>query len=76
MDLTKLKLICSLVGRVLGDSLGTLRHGMLGELSWEKESHSSLHLPGGESVLLVVSDELGCLGGDLLEDVIDERVHD
>ena len=49
---------------------------MLGELSWEEESNGGLDLSGGESVLLVVSDELGRLRSDLLEDVVDEGVHD
>ena len=49
---------------------------MLGEFSWEEESDGGLDLSGGESVLLVVSDELGGLSGDLFEDVVDERVHD
>ena len=49
---------------------------MLGELSRKEESHGSLDLSGGESVLLVVSNELGRLGGNLLEDIVDERVHD
>ena len=49
---------------------------MLGEFSGEEEAHGGLDLSGGESVLLVVSNELGGLEGDLLEDVVDERVHD
>ena len=49
---------------------------MLGEFSWEEESDGGLDLSGGESVLLVVSDELGRLRGNLLEDVVDEGVHD
>ena len=62
--------------RVFGDGLGALRDGVLGELSGQKKSDGSLDLSGGESVLLVVSDELGGLSGDLLEDIVDERVHD
>ena len=49
---------------------------MLGEFPGEEEAHSGLDLSGGEGVLLVVSNELGGLEGDLLEDVVDERVHD
>ena len=49
---------------------------MLGELSWEDEPDSSLNLAGGDSRLLVVAGQAGGLGGDLLEDVIDERVQD
>ena len=61
---------------VLGDSLGALRDGVLGEFTGEEEADSGLDLSGGEGVLLVVSNELGGLEGDLLEDVVDERVHD
>lgn len=49
---------------------------MLGEFSWEEESDGGLDLSGGESVLLVVSYELGGFQSDLLEDVVDEGVHD
>ena len=63
-------------GRELGDSLGALSDGVLGELTGKEESDGSLDLAGGEGVLLVVADESGGLGGDLLEDVVDERVHD
>ncbi len=49
---------------------------MLGELTGEEEADGSLDLAGGEGVLLVVSHEAGALGGNLLEDVVDERVHD
>lgn len=61
---------------VLGDSLGSFGDGVLGKLSWEEESDSRLDLSGGESVLLVVSHQLGGLKGNLFEDVVDERVHD
>jgi len=63
-------------GAVLGDGLGSLRDGVLGELSGQEEADGGLHLSAGEGVLLVVSDELGGLEGDLLEDVVDEGVHD
>ena len=49
---------------------------MLGELSWEEESDGGLDFAGGESVLSVVSNKSGGLVGDLLEDVVDEGVHD
>ena len=49
---------------------------MLGELTWEEESDGGLDLSGGESVLLVVSHKLAGLRGDLLEDVVEEGVHD
>ena len=49
---------------------------MLGEFTGEEETDGSLDLSGGEGVFLVVSNELGGLEGDLLEDVVDEAVHD
>ena len=49
---------------------------MLGELTWEEESDGGLDLAGGESVFLVVSNKSAGLSGDLLEDIVDERVHD
>ena len=48
---------CSVGGAVLGDGLGSLGDGVLGEFSWKEESDSGLDLSGGESVLLVVSNE-------------------
>ena len=49
---------------------------MLGELTGEDEADGGLDLAGRERRLLVVAGELGRLGGDLLEDVVDEGVHD
>ena len=63
-------------GLVLGDGLGSLSDGVSGELSGEEESDSGLDLSGGEGGLLVVSNELGGLVGDSVEDIVDERVHD
>ncbi len=67
----------SLLGAgVLGDGLGALRDGVLGQLSGQQEPHSGLDLPGGDGGPLVVVGELAGLGGDALEQVVDERVHD
>jgi hypothetical protein len=63
-------------GRELGDSLGALRDGVLGELTGEHEPDRSLNLSGGESGLLVVLGKLSGLSGNALEDVVDEGVHD
>ena len=60
----------------LGDSLGSLSDGVLGELSGEEQADGSLDFSGREGVLLVVAHKAGGLGGNLLEDVVDERVHD
>ena len=67
----------SLLGAgVLGDSLGSLRDGVLGQLTGQEEPDSSLDLPGGDGGPLVVVGELAGLSGDALEQVVDERVHD
>ena len=63
-------------GGELGHGLGALGDGVLGELTGEDEAHGGLDLAGGHGGLLVVAGELGRLGGDLLEDVVDEGVHD
>ena len=69
-------LFVRLRGGELGDSLGSLRHGVLGELTGKHETNGSLDLAGRESGLLVVGGKLSSLAGDALEDVVDERVHD
>ena len=63
-------------GGVLGDSLGALGDGVLGELTREEEADSGLDLTGGEGLGLVVASELATLLGDLGLNVVDERVHD
>ena len=47
---------------------------MLCKLSWENEPDCGLDLSGGDGWLLIVPCQLGSLGGNLLEDVVDERV--
>jgi hypothetical protein len=49
---------------------------VFGELTGEDEADGGLDLAGGDGGLLVVAGELGGLGGELLEDVVDEGVHD
>ena len=60
----------------LGDCLGALRDGMLGELTRKKQTNCGLDLSGRQSCLLGVSRELGGLESETLEDVVDEGVHD
>ena len=60
---------------VLCDCLCSFWDGMLGKFTWKEESYSSLYLSAWEGVLLVVSDKLWWFEGDLLEDIIDEWVH-
>ena len=64
------------VAGVLGDSLGSFTDCVLGQLTWQEESDCSLDLSGGQSLLLVVSDQFGGLAADLLEQIVDEAVHD
>ena len=61
---------------VLGDGLGSLRDGVLGQLSGKEKSDSSLDLPGGDGGPLVVVSQTGSLSSNTLKDVVDKRVHD
>nr|XP_012596746.1 uncharacterized protein LOC105858277 [Microcebus murinus] len=61
---------------VLGNSLGALGHGVLGQLSRQQQAHRRLDLPGGDGRALVVMRQARGLARDALEDVVDERVHD
>lgn len=49
---------------------------MLGKLSGEEETNSSLDLSGGDGVTLVVVSETIGLRSQTLEDIVDEGVHD
>jgi len=49
---------------------------MLGKLSWKNETDSSLNLTRGDSWLLVITGQVGGLVGNLVKDVVDERIHD
>lgn len=62
--------------RVLGDGLRTLADGVLGELSGQQEADGRLYLATGDRRTTVVVGETRRLGGDALEDVVDEAVHD
>ncbi len=57
---------------VLGDSLGSLRDGVLGQLSGQEKPDSSLDLPGGDGRPLVVVSKLGSLTSNTSEDVINK----
>lgn len=68
---------CLLVAlSVLGHSLGALRDGVLGELTWQQQAHGSLDLSAGDRVLVVVAGQAGGLECKALENVVHERVHD
>ena len=61
---------------VLGDSLGTLADGVLGELAGKQQSDGRLNFATGDGRTTVVVGQARGLGGDALEDVVDEAVHD
>lgn len=63
-------------GGVLGNSLGAFRHSVLGQFTGEQKPDGGLDLPGGDGGTLVVVGKAGSLGGDALENVVHERVHD
>lgn len=63
-------------GRVLGHSLGALRHSVLGQLARQQETHGSLDLARRDGALLVVLGQARRLVGNALKDIIDKRVHD
>ena len=60
----------------LGDGFGAFRHGVLGQLARQDQAHGRLDLAAGHRGLLVVARQLRGLGGNLLEDVVDEGVQD
>jgi hypothetical protein len=62
--------------RELGHSLGAFRDGMLGKLARKDKTDRSLNLARSNCGLLVVACQAGCLSRNLLEQVVDERVHD
>lgn len=61
---------------VLGHSLGSLRHGVLGQLTGQEQTDSCLDFPGGDGAAPVVVGKAGSLGSDALKDVVDKGVHD
>ena len=61
---------------VLGDSLGSLRDGVLGQLSGQEETDSSLDFSGRDGGPLVVVGKTAGLSSDTLKDIIDKGVHD
>ncbi|XP_052012575.1 uncharacterized protein LOC127664554 [Apodemus sylvaticus] len=66
----------SLGAGVLGDSLGALGHGVLGQFPGQQQAHGRLDLPGRDGRALVVMRQARRLARDALEDVVHERVHD
>ncbi|KAI7811691.1 histone 2, partial [Triplophysa rosa] len=62
--------------RVLCHGLGSLRHGVFGQLTGQQQTDGGLDLSGSDGGALVVVSETRCLTADALKDVVDERVHD
>ncbi|WZZ21702.1 hypothetical protein YC2023_123089 [Brassica napus] len=62
--------------RELRNRLGSLRDSVLRQLSRQHKPHRGLNLPRSDGRLLVVPRKLGTLTSELLEDVVDEAVHD
>lgn len=60
---------------VFGNSLGSLRDGVLAQLTREDQADGSLDLLAGDGGTLVVGGQLAALMGNALEDVIDKAVH-
>ena len=63
-------------GGVLGDSLGALRHGVLGQLTGEQQPDGGLDLPTGDGGTLVVVGQTRGLRCNTFENVVDKGVHD
>ncbi len=61
---------------VLGHGLGSLRDGVLSQLSGKEKPDSSLDLPGGDGRPLVVVSKTGSLSSNTFKNVVDKRVHD
>ena len=61
---------------VLGHSLGSFGNSVSGEFSWQDELDGWLNFSWRKGPPLVEPDELGAFGGDSVEGVVDEGVHD
>ena len=61
---------------VLGHSLGSFTHGMLGQLTGQKKPNGGLDLAGAHGSLLSVFGQTGSFVRDTVEDIVNERVHD
>ena len=55
---------CLLEAGIFGDSFGSLKDSLLGQLSWQEKCQGSLDLPGGDSgPLVVVGNTAGLISG-------------
>ena len=62
--------------RKLGDSLGTLAHGVLGKFSRQHETDGSLNFARRKSSLLAESGQTSSFRGNAIKDIVDKGVHD
>ena len=60
----------------IGDGLGALVDGMLGELSWEDQAHSCLKLGSWQGLLLVFGRELTSFFGEPFEHLVHELIEE
>ena len=60
----------------LGDSLGTLRDGVLGELTRKDEPDSSLDFPGGKRTLVAIADKIATFTSNAVEGIVNQVVQD
>jgi hypothetical protein len=64
---------CLLAAGVLGDGLGALGDGVLGQLAGQNQTDGGLDFAGRDGGALVVVGQSASLGGDPLEHVVHER---
>lgn len=65
-----------LAAGVLGDGLGALRHGVLGQLSGQQQAHGRLDFAARDRRATIVVSQARGFRSDALEDVVHEAVHD
>lgn len=76
-SLRQAHVVPDLLGRsVLGDGLGSLTDGVLGQFSGQEQTNSCLDFSTRDRRTTVVVSETGSLGSDAFEDVVDKAVHD
>ena len=63
-------------GSVLGDGLGALRNGVLGQFTRQQKTDRGLDFPRRDGRSLVVMRKTRRFGGNTLENVVHKRVHD
>ena len=65
-----------LAAGVLRHSLGSFTYGVFSQFTGQKQPDGSLDLARADGRLLVIVGKAGSFGGNALEDVVNERVHD